>query len=204
MKPASTRNTFLFLAMAGLALAVMLGLFESRSTAECVKGAVLLSGAGFLAGWLSHCRRPAGGGWIAGGAVAAVLVVGLAGPAAIELERWQVERGWRSEAETLGVAGGAERSFRSVDRSIHESRELERRAEAAWDRLFPLGLALAPAAFLGSAGALLAENRRRKRREEALEPSAEPGKEADPDAEEAEPPPAGEERERTGVSAEVS
>jgi hypothetical protein len=204
MKPASTRNTFLFLAMAGLALAVMLGLFETRSTVECVKGAVLLSGAGFLAGWLGRCRRPAGGGWIAGGAVAAVLVLGLAGPAAVELERWQVERGWRSEAETLGAAEGADRRFRSVDRSIQESRELERRAEAAWDRLFPLGLALAPAAFLGSAGALLAENRRRKRRGEPLETSAERGEEDGPEAEEAEPPPVGEEKERAGVSSEAS
>jgi hypothetical protein len=149
--------------MAGLALAVLLGLFETRSTVECVKGAVFLSGAGLLAGWLSRTRRPAGGGWIAGGAVAGVLVAGLAGPAAVELERREVEQGWLAEAETLGASGGADRAFRSVDRSIYESRELERRTEAAWDRLFPLGLALAPAAFLGSVGALLAENRRRKR-----------------------------------------
>ena len=163
MKPASARNTLLFTAMAGLALAVLLGLFETGATGECVKGAVLLSGAGLLAGWLSRTRRHAGGGWIAGGAVAVVLVAGLASPIAVELERRETERGWLSEAETLGTAGGAERTFRSVDRSIHESRELERRAEAAWDRLFPLGLGLAPAAFLGSVGALLADNRRRKR-----------------------------------------
>jgi hypothetical protein len=163
MKPASARNTFLFIAMAGLSLAVLLGLFESEATGGCVKGAVLLSGAGFLAGWLSRTRRHAGGGWIAGGAVGAVLLVGLAFPVAVELERHQAEQGWLSEAETLITSNGPGRPLRSVDRSIEESRDLERRAEAAWDRLFPLGLALAPAAFLGSAGALLADNRRRKR-----------------------------------------
>lgn len=173
MKPASARNALLFALMAGLALAVLLGLVESAATGECVRGAVLLSGAGFLAGWLSRTRRHAGGGWIAGGAVAVVLVAGLASPIAVELERRETERGWLSEAVTLGTAGGAERTFRSVDRSIHESRELERRAEAAWDRLFPLGLALAPAAFLGSVGALLADNRRRKRAAAVLAAPAE-------------------------------
>jgi hypothetical protein len=158
MSSTTLRHGALFAAMAGLGLLVLYGPAAGPRPGGYLLRAAAIAAAAIAAGWLCRGRRPAAGGWIAGGATAVILLLSLAAPLAVSLERRQVET-------TVSPADPAPSIplTEAVDRAMERGRRLDRRAEAAWDRSLPLILALAPSAFLGTLGAHLGHRRRARR-----------------------------------------
>lgn len=163
MLATSLRHGALFAAMTGLGLLVLYGPAAGPHPGGCLARAAGIAAAALAAGWLCRGRRPAAGGWIAGGATAAVLLLSLTAPLAVALERHQVEAGQAgAEVNRTGRIPSTPLAV-EVDRAIEMDRHLDRRAEEAWDRSLPLILALAPSAFLGTLGTHLGDRRRARR-----------------------------------------
>jgi hypothetical protein len=140
-------------------------LFPERGRTAWIVGALVATA--FLVGWLCRGRRAGLGGWVTGGGVAAVWIVGVVLGVGLELERREVDRGQREIIASLQEAErGRELLDQELERVIVAARQYEQRLERAWARVLPLGIALAPASLAGMIGAVLGRTRRRKRRPE--------------------------------------